>query len=135
MLDALYARTGKRVKTVVRADTVGLFLLATGPWLTRLPLNFLDGLPGAPLRPLPPGFGRCRYRAGFIARRSAEDLAPFRALEETVRETALERSERSPDQGVGCIVPFTGNFDPHLPLSRRRPGAQRTASRKGRDDR
>ena len=60
VLDALYARTAKRVKTVVRADTVGLFLLATGPWLARLPLNFLDGLPGVPLRPLPLGFGRCR---------------------------------------------------------------------------
>ena len=101
VLDALYAYTGKRVQTVVRADTVGLFLLTAGPWLAWLPLNFLDGLAGPKLRPLPLKFGRYRYRAGFIARRSAEDLAPFQALEKTVRETALERSERSPDQGVG----------------------------------
>ena len=96
ILDALYAYTGKRVKTVVRADTVGLFLLAAGPWLAWLPLNFLGGLAGPKLRPLPLKFGRYRYPAGFIAGRSAEDLAPFRVLEETVRETALERSERLP---------------------------------------
>ena len=35
-----------------------------------------------------------------FARRSAEDLAPFRALEETVRETALELSSKSPDRTV-----------------------------------
>ena len=33
--------------------------------------------------------GRFRYRTGFVARRSAEDLAPFRKLEAIVRETAL----------------------------------------------
>ena len=91
VLDALHARTGRRVKTVLRADAAGLFLLATGPWLARLPLDFLDRLPGANLRPLPLRFGRCRCRAGFIARRSAEDLAPFRLLQEAVRDAALER--------------------------------------------
>ena len=94
VLDALHARTGRRVKTVLRADAAGLFLLATGPWLARLPLEFLDRLPGANLRPLPLRFGRCRCRAGFIARRSAEDLAPFRLLQEAVRDAALERSRR-----------------------------------------
>ena len=52
----------------------------------------LDALAGPKLRPLPLKFGRYRYRAGFIARRSAEDLAPFQQLEETVRDAALERS-------------------------------------------
>ena len=84
------------MQTVVRADTVELFLLAAGPWLAWLPLNFLGGLAAPKLRPLPLKFGRYRYRAGFIARRSAEDLAPFRLLEKTVRETALERSGRLP---------------------------------------
>ena len=94
VLDALYARTGQRVKTVLRADAAGLFLLTTGPWLARLPLDFLDGLPGTPLRPLPLGFGRCRCPAGLVARRSAEDLAPFRLLQKAVRDAALERSRR-----------------------------------------
>ena len=94
ILDALHARTGRRVKTVLRADAAGLFLLATGPWLARLPLDFLDGLPGTPLRPLPLGFGRCRCPAGLVARRSAEDLAPFRLLQKAVRDAALERSRR-----------------------------------------
>ena len=82
------------MKTVLRADAAGLFLLATGPWLARLPLDFLDGLPGTPLRPLPLGFGRCRCPAGLVARRSAEDLAPFRLLQKAVRDAALERSRR-----------------------------------------
>ena len=94
VLDALYAHTGSRVKTIVRAGAVGLFLMGTGPWLAWLPLNFLEGLAGPPLRPLPLGFGRYRYRAGFIARRSAEDLPPFRQLQEAVRDVALERSAR-----------------------------------------
>ena len=94
ILDALHARTGRRVKTVLRADAAGLYLLATGPWLARLPLDFLDGLPGTPLRPLPLGFGRCRCPAGSIARRSAEDLAPFRLLQKAVRDAALERSRQ-----------------------------------------
>ena len=100
VLDALYAYTEKRVQTLVRADTVGLFLLAAGPWLAWLPLNFLGGLAAPKFRPLPLKFGRNRYRAGFITRRSAEDLTPFRLLEETVRETALDRSSRSPDRNV-----------------------------------
>ena len=58
--------------------------MATGPWLTWLPL----------------AFGRLRYRSGFIARQSADGLAPFRLLEKTARGTALERSGRSPYQGV-----------------------------------
>ena len=94
ILGALHARTGRRVKTVLRADAAGLFLLATGPWLARLPLDFLDGLPGTPLRPLPLRFGRCRCPAGLIARRAAEDLAPFRLLQKAVRDAALERSRR-----------------------------------------
>ena len=67
-----------------------------GPWLARLPLELLDRLAEPRPRPLSTRFGRQHYRAGFIARRSAEDLAPFRALEETVRETALETSARLP---------------------------------------
>ena len=44
---------------------------------------------GAFLRPLPVRFDRYRYRAGFVARRSAENLAPFRQLKAILRETAL----------------------------------------------
>ena len=89
-----------------RADTVGLFLLAAGPWLAWLPMNFLGRLAAPKFRPLPLKFGRNRYRAGFITRRSAEDLTPFRLLEEIVRETALERSSRSPDRNVRRSAPI-----------------------------
>ena len=38
--------------------------------------------------------GRYSYRTGFVARRSAEDLASFLALEDTVRDVALDHSRR-----------------------------------------
>ena len=52
-----------------------LFPMATGPWLACLPL----------------AIGRRRCRTGFVARRTAEDLEPFRLLEQTLRDCAIER--------------------------------------------
>ena len=49
---------------------------------------------GPRLKPLPVSIGRYSYRTGFVARRSAEDLASFLALEDTVRDVALDRSRR-----------------------------------------
>ena len=95
MLDENHGRTGRRVRTVVRAGSAGLLPLAAGPWLGWLLLNFLERLPGAPLRPLPLTLGRHRYRTGFVARRSAEDLAPFRQFEAAVRDAALKRGGRT----------------------------------------
>ena len=80
------------MRALLRTRSAGLLLLTAGPWLAWLPLELLDALPGAPIAPLPLTFGRRRYRIGFIARRSAEDHAPFHHLQETVRETALESS-------------------------------------------
>ena len=85
-----------RVTTVLRLAAAGLFVLAGGPWLAWLPLELLDRLPGGLVRPLPVDIGRYRYRSGFVARRSAEDLAPFRALEQAVRDTALGRDGPPP---------------------------------------
>ena len=65
---------------MLRAGAAALLPMAAGPWLARLPLELLDRLAEPRPRPLSTRFGRQRYRAGFIARRSAEDLAPFRAL-------------------------------------------------------
>ena len=79
------------IVTVLRLGAAGLFALATGPWLAWLSTELLERLPGGLVRPLPVEFGRYRYRSGFVARRSAEDLPPFRALEEAVRDTALGR--------------------------------------------
>ena len=96
VLDELRHLTGRCVRAVVRASSAGLTLLAAGLWLAWPPLDLLDWLPATPLKapPLkapPLTFGRRRYRAGFIARRSAEDLEPFRRLESAVRDAALER--------------------------------------------
>lgn len=49
-------------------------------------------MPGTPLRALPLAFGRRRYHTGFVAQRSAEDLEPFRMLEQAVRDAALGRN-------------------------------------------
>ena len=92
ILDELGDLTGAPVRAVMRAGSAGLTLLAAGPWLSWLPLDLLDRLPGTPLKALPLDFGRRRYRAGFVARRTAEDLEPFRALEAAVRNAALGRN-------------------------------------------
>ena len=95
VLDELRARTGRHVRAVVRAGSAGLLLLSGGPWLGWLPLELLERLPGAPLKALPLTFGRRRYRTGFVARRSAEDLAAFRHLEAAVRDAALQPGGRT----------------------------------------
>ena len=96
ILDELRELTGKPVRAVVRAGSAGLTLLAAGPWLAWLPLDLLDRLPGSLLHALPLAFGRRRYRTGFVARRSAEDLEPFRMLEAAVRDAALGRGSGPP---------------------------------------
>ena len=83
------------IVTVLRLGAAGLLALATGPWLAWLSTELLKRLPGGLVRPLPVEFGRYRYRSGFVARRSAEDLPPFRALEQAVRDTALGRDART----------------------------------------
>lgn len=74
----------------------GPTLLADGPWLAWLPLDLLDRLPRTPLKALPLAFGCREYRTGFVARRSAEDLEPFRMLESALRDAALGRGGGPP---------------------------------------
>ena len=89
LLAELNERTATHVHDVIRTASAGLLLMTTGPYLAWLSLELLERLPGAFLRPLPLAFGRFRYRSGFVARRSAEDVAPFRRLEAIVRETTV----------------------------------------------
>lgn len=91
ILHQLHDKTGRRVRTVVRAGSAGLYLMGTGPYLSWLSLTFLERLPGHPLKPLPVTFGTLRYRAGLVARRSSEDLSPFGHFREIVREVASNR--------------------------------------------
>ena len=93
LLEQLHRSTRTRVRTVVDAGGCGLLLMAGGPYLAWLSLTFLERLPGGFLRPLPLEFGRYRYRSGFVARRSAEDLPPFRRFEAILRDTALARPD------------------------------------------
>ena len=93
VLELLHRRTGARVATVLRARPGGLLLMNRAPYLAWLSLTFLERLPGGMLRPVPVRLGRHRYRSGFVARRSAEDLPPFRSLQAIVRETALGTGE------------------------------------------
>ena len=76
---------------MLRAGAAGLFPMATGRWLAWLPLDYFDRLAAPRLRPLPLAFARRRCRTGFVARRAAEDLEPFRLLEQTLRDSAIER--------------------------------------------
>ena len=91
VLDQLYERTGQRVKTVTRAGSAGLFLMAAGPYLSWLSLTFLERLPGHPLKPLPVTFGTYRHRTGMVSRRSSDDMSPFGRFRGIVRETASSR--------------------------------------------
>ena len=54
-------------------------------------------MPAAPPGPAPTRFGRQRYRTGIVARRSAEDLAPFRALENAAHDATQGHSGRLAD--------------------------------------
>ena len=76
----------------LQAGGASLSVMKGSPCLALLPLSFLERLPGQFLRPLPVEFGLCRYRSGYVVRRSAEELPPFRRFAQIVRETALERS-------------------------------------------
>ena len=89
LLKQLQDTTHTHVKTIIRASTAGIYLLARGPYLAWLSTTFLEGLPGMFLRPLPITSGRYRSRTGFVARRSAEDVPPFKRFEAIVRGTAL----------------------------------------------
>ena len=88
VLDQLYDRTGRRVKSVIRSGSAGLFLMGTGPYLSWLSLPFLERMPGLSLKPLPVAFGSHSYRVGIVSRRSSEDLSPFGLFREIVREEA-----------------------------------------------
>lgn len=88
LFDEIFARTRKRVRTVVRAGPAGLALMGTGPYLTRLPVDFLSRLPDLRLRPLPIEFGRARLHGGIVSRASAWDFPVFFCFAETVREVA-----------------------------------------------
>ena len=88
LLDRLHVRTGRHAGSVIRAGAAGLALMASGPYLAWLPLELLVRLPGRPLSPLPLEFGRRRWPTGLVLRRSAESLAPVRALRDLIRDTA-----------------------------------------------
>ena len=91
--------------------------LAGGPWLAWLSVELLGRLPSGLIRPLPVDIGRFRYRrSGFVARRSAEDLPPFRAPEQAVRDTALSLKRRSrnlrPARNPNVYASFVAIGDP-----------------------
>ena len=92
VLDRLHEATSIRAKIVLQTNSASLSIMKGSPYLALLPLSCLDRLPGQFLRPLPVETGQSRYRSGYIVRRSAEELPPFRRLVQIVRETALERS-------------------------------------------
>ena len=92
IFEQLHERTSGRVRTIVRTSSASLFLMANGPYLSWLSLPFLDRLNGLSLRPIPVSFGRLHYRSGFVVRRSAEDLPPFRSFEAILRRAILDRS-------------------------------------------
>ncbi len=92
VLDELHEVTRRRVATVISAGATGLFLLGTGPYLSWLPLPFLEAIAAPALKPLPIEFGKHRHRTGIVWRRSAESMASFRVLQEVVRAAAARQT-------------------------------------------
>ena len=93
LFEHLHQSTRTRVKTILRAGSGGLLVMAGSPYLAWLSLTFLERLPGALLKPVPVQFGRYSYRSGFVAGRAAEDFPSFRRLKAIVRESALAAPE------------------------------------------
>ena len=89
VLDELYERTSKRVRTVISAGAIGLSLLASGPYLSWLPLSLLESIREPVIKPLPVELGRHRYRTAMVWRRSAESMTSFRTMRQIVRELTL----------------------------------------------
>ena len=89
VLDDLHKGTGKRVRTIIRTDSVDLCLMGTGPYLSWLSLTFLDKLPGNFLKRLPLEFGTYRCRTGLVSRRSAERMPSFGYFRDIVRDIVL----------------------------------------------
>ena len=109
VLEDLHDRTSRRVQTVIRAGSAGLFLMTVGPYLAWMPLDFLERLPGLALRPLPLEFGRHRCRSGFVSRRTADDLPPFRQLRKAVRDVALGRGGQAISLATTVSRPIGGS--------------------------
>lgn len=91
ILAELQAAEPARTLTVLRLGAAGLAALARGPWLAWLPVELLGLLPDGLVRPVPADVGRFGYRTGFVARRAAEDMPPFRAFQQALRDAALGR--------------------------------------------
>ena len=103
VLDQLYERTGKRIKTVTRAGSAGLYLMAAGPYLSWLSLTFLERLPGHPLKPLPVAFGTLHHRTGMVSRRSADDMSPYGLFPANC--TGRGRPHKMPEPGRRYVPP------------------------------
>lgn len=86
ILDELYERTGRRVKTIVRCDAVGLFMMGTGPYLAHLATNFAEDLADLPLRQVPLNFNAQQFRSGIVSRRSIEGTSAFKHFKEVIRQ-------------------------------------------------
>ena len=93
LLDRLHETTHTRVTTIVRSGPAALFLMATGPYLAWLSLDFLERLPGLVLRPL-----RSRSGATATARASSPGVPPRTCR----RSAASRRSCAKPRSGRWC---------------------------------
>ena len=86
VMDELEQQTKKRVKAIVRSNLTGLSMMQEGSYLSYLPLNVIDKLPGVSLKPLPVDLGRRRHRTGLIMRRSSRSLSAFVEIQRIIRD-------------------------------------------------
>ena len=84
----VHRRTGRTVRHVLHVDTGDLLLMQTGTYISCLPLDFLDRLPGRFLVPLPGRRGGGTVRTAILTRRSDDALPAVRRLREAVAVAA-----------------------------------------------
>ena len=77
------------MKAIVRSNLTGLSMMQEGCYLSYLPLNVIDKLPGVALKPLPTDLGRRRHRTGLIIRRASRAWMAYGCMQQLLRDEAL----------------------------------------------
>ncbi len=89
LLQELQNRTGRRAEKILRTNSVGLHLMASGPYLTYLCSNLASNLSGVPLQAVAIDVLSNRLEAGMLSRRSAEGLTPLKQFKKVLQSTAF----------------------------------------------
>lgn len=66
----VFAKTGRRFRTIVRCDASGLALMRAQPYFAYLPVTIAENIPGLKLKEVPIALDQRVFGAGIVLRRS-----------------------------------------------------------------